>query len=434
MELIIAVAILAIAISPLIANFIQSSKMNLQGRQDLDAMNLAQDIMEGLSGYTADEVSECIDKVIVNDSGTESLVGNILPASSEYDSVAKTSADGDAIDTYMVYNVEAIGSVKNVYNAEIILDPTGEDQKDFNNQEVANISEINQYYDAIFTIPTDTDLVEAISKLSEKATGGRPLEDYYGKLERTTEVNIQNVGTEAAPNYKVSVSRTYGPAEGEYGILGLGSTDTHTIVTDNISRMDSNKFPRSVYIYFTGIQGASYYDSRDMENISVTNTTGEEITVYLIRTQKQDSSTGKISQEDINYGNTFGCRVGITSKDMSGALTQDVYIVSNLRYNLNAISPRYNFRVTDEDGNAIENLKLPLDDAGNKILASQSTYVNARAKYFYNTEQVNEALYQTHFSDGYNRKDKNTIYKVVINLYDSSTGEKVATYDGGLSN
>ena len=54
-ELVIAIVILAIAVSPLLANFIQSSKMNLKSRKQLNALNLAQDIMEGMSQYTAQE-------------------------------------------------------------------------------------------------------------------------------------------------------------------------------------------------------------------------------------------------------------------------------------------------------------------------------------------------------------------------------------------
>lgn len=448
-ELIIAVAILAIAISPLIANFIQSSKMNLKGRESLDAMNLAQDIMEGLSGYTADEVDECVDNVLNDASGTKTLVGNILPKSAEYGTVTKVSGASDDVLQYNLSDVKAVGSVKNVYNAEIILDPTGTEQDQFNNQIMADISEINQYYDAVFTVPTASDTAAAIDALKEVSTSSLSKEQYYGKLKRETEVIISNMGTEDAPNYKVSVIRTYSAAQGEGGVLGIGASDKHTIVTDNICRMDADRFPRSVYIYFKGIEGATRTVSERKERIIVENRTGKDITVYLIRTQETDSLTGDVQQDDVNYGNTFGCEVAIVSKDMNNVDTENVYLVSNLRYDLNAPSPKYNFRTKTEEGHDIYNAQgkpmtdengkrlypeLPKDENGDTITVGETKYLADRAKFYYNTAQVTEEKYLKYISDGYGRKDKNTIYKVTINLYDSVSGAKIATYDGGLSN
>ena len=258
-----------------------------------------------------------------------------------------------------------------------------------------------------------------------------------------------NTGTEAAPNYKVTVNRIYSAAQGEISVLGIGNSDKHTITTDNICRMDSDKFPRSVYIYFKGIEGASRTTGERKERFVVENTTGQDITVYLIRTQEVDSLTGNALSSEVTYGNTFGCEVAVVSKDMMGVDTENVYLVSNLRYDLNATSPRYNFRTKTEDGRDIYDAsgkpmededgkrlypELPKNDAGESLNIGDSKYLADRAKFYYNTAQVNEEMYLKYISDGYGRKDKNTIYKVTINLYDSISGEKVATYDGGLSN
>ena len=59
-ELIIAVAVLGIVISPLVANFIQSARINKKARISLNATNMAQDIMEGASAYTAEEFVEML--------------------------------------------------------------------------------------------------------------------------------------------------------------------------------------------------------------------------------------------------------------------------------------------------------------------------------------------------------------------------------------
>ena len=450
-ELIIAVAILAIAISPLIANFIQSSKMNQRGRESLDGMNLAQDIMEGISGYTVDELESSMDEVVNDVSGTKTIVGKFLPDASEYSSITKDPVGTDGLLKYNITGIGGTGSRDQTIDMEIILDPTGSNQEAFNNQIMADISEINQYYDAVFTIPTDSDVTDAINTLSTISTSSLPKENYKGKLKRETEIKIVNTGTEAAPNYKVSVIRTYGAAQGENGVLGISYSDLHTISTDNICKMDSDKFPRNVYIYFTGIEGATRVAGglERKESFTITNTTGKDITVYLIRTQKTTGVDAAPSQSEINYGDAFGAEVAIVSTDMSGTATENVYLVSNLRMDLNATSMRYNFRTKTEDGLDIYDAEgkprededgnrlypeLPKTDNGTTITVGQSTYLADRAPIFYNSVKINEEKYLKYVSDGYARKDKNTLYKVTINLYDSVSGEKVATYDGGLSN
>ena len=435
-ELIIAVAILAIVITPLIANFIRSSKLNLKGRKYLNEMSLAQDIMEGLSGYTAEEIDYCIKDVKADTTGTKSLAGTILPQSTTYGNIEVVSGTGDVL-TYKFSDVETVGTNYNKYLVELVLDPTGDDQKGFNDQNVANISEINQYYDATFEIPTE-DIETAAKNFALSSTIGTNQNSYVGKMVRTTTVKIENLGTEAAPNYRVGVYRNYTLASGEAAILGNSNTDHVLCSKENISRMDSDKFPRSVYIYFKGIENASYNDVEKRENFVVENTTGEEITVYLIRTQNADAY-GNLAQSEMDYNALFGCRVAVVSKDMSGASTQDVHIVSNLRYDLSAPSQRYNFRTHHEDGSELltDELKKVMPatkDNGDPMTAGDSTYKSYRAEYYYNGSLLTEDIYKTNFSAGYKRKDKNTIYKATVNLYDPSTGKKVATFDGGVSN
>jgi len=431
-ELIIAVAILAIVITPLISNFIQSSRLNLKGRKYLNEMNLAQDIMEGLSGYTADEINKCITEVKADTTGTKTLAGTIFPQGTDYGAITVTVGT-DSVLTYEFEDVETVETNHNKYKVELVLDPTGTDQAEFNEKEMADIPEINQYYDAVFTLP-DSDISSVITDMKGKSTKSPFVEDYEGNLVRTTTIKIENSGTEAAPNYKIGVHRNYKVASDALTTLGNDATDSVMRSTDNISRMDPDKFPRSVYIYFTGIKNASYNDTEKHENFVIENTTGNEITVYLIRTQATDIY-GNISDDDRAYNSLFGCQVNIISKDMSGAETKDVHIVSNLRYDLN-VSPKYNFRIDGEDGSDIEDLDkmLPTKDDGTKIPIADSTYKRQRAVYYYNGSLLTEDIYKTNFSAGYKRKEKNTLYKATINLYDPNTGDIVATFDGGVSN
>ena len=192
--------------------------------------------------------------------------------------------------------------------------------------------------------------------------------------------------------------------------------------------MDNDNLPRSIYIYFEGIENASYNDSPRLDNIYVNNRTGEEITVYLIRIQQENVAS------NVSYNQTYGCNVEVTSQGPSGINDQNVHIVSNLRYNLSAEKMRYNFRTQNEDGVAFEDEQIvyPLDDEGNEVETSQ--YMSERATYSYNGATVTEEVYQSNFSDGFSSKKKNALYKVMIEIYENGTGKKVATYNGGLSN
>ncbi|MBE5882297.1 MAG: prepilin-type N-terminal cleavage/methylation domain-containing protein [Lachnospiraceae bacterium] len=431
-EIIIAVAILALVISPLVANFIQSSKLNLESRKSLNEMNLAQDVMEGISGYAVKDVVGIVDGVIADSS--KSLAGSVLPSAATYGSVSKTSSPTDATVVYKMTNVETAGTAHNKYDVVMTFDPTNSAEEKFNNQEMATISEINQYYDAIYNYPT-SEVETAVKELKKKSplTNTFPIENYYGEIERTIKVSILNEGTESAPIYKVRVDRIYKPNLDLMNNASLPADAAYTATTDNISRMDADQLPRSVYIYYEGIQKSTY--TEPLDNIEIINRTGEEITVYLVRNQKVDALTGAADAETITYGTTYGCNVRITSEDMTGVRTEDVHIVSNLRYDLNAPSPKYNFRTTEEDGvTPLDSTKFPMKDATNRLQASDSKYQRIRANYYYNGTLINEALYQSNFSAGYARETKNTLYKVTIDIYNPTSGEKVATYDGGMAN
>lgn len=424
-EIIIAVAILAIALSPLVANFIQSSKLNLKGRETLNAMNLAQDMMEGISGSTAEEVVTILENYIDDPLTAKSLAGTIFPGSTTVGTATRTSADGEAKLVYQFGNVETINSARNKYNVKMTLDPTGTNQAKFNGKEYAAISEVNQYYDAIYNYNAE-EVKSAVDEIAKLATKTYDKANYFGKIKRTIKIQIMNTGTETAPQYKVKVTKLYEPTLELVHLAGLPADTIKSVEPkENISKMDPDKLPRSVYLYYEGILNSTYL--APLDNIEIENTTGKKMDVYLVRTQRTSDPNKNV------YGQNYGCNVRIVSKDMDNNETEDVHIVSNLRYDLNAAQMRYNFRTEDEDGNTITiaEADYPLDDAGTPM--KTSSYKKERATYIYNGSPVDESLYQSNFSAGYAKEKKNTLYKILIEVFDTNSN-KVATYDGGLSN
>lgn len=424
-ELMIAIAILALVLTPLVANFIQSSKINLKGRKSLNAMNLAQDIMEGMSGYTADEVIKLVDAVENDATGSKTLVGSLLPNSATYGSISTVSAPGDAVIKYQLDDVVTVAGARNEYDVKVTLNPTGDEHKEFNQKEYAAIAEVNQYYDAVYTHDS-TETEAMINKFYQESNHTKQADAFRGKLKRTFTVVIDNEGTESSPKYRISVAREYALVDTALA----GTTDLTGVVlspptTANISRMDESQLPRSIYFYYEGIQNASYNDSPRRDNIKVHNKTGKPITVYLMRVQEADAASNAA------YAATYGCEVDIISENMSGVRDHNVHVVSNLRCDLNAASMEHNYRTHDEDGTALDSNTFPKDEAGNTIATS---YKKERAIYRYNDAVLTEAIYQTNFSNGYASKKKNALYKVEIEIYVKGTSEKVATYSGGLSN
>lgn len=413
-ELIIAVAILAIAIAPLMANFIQSSKMNLKGRKNLNATNLAQSVMEGMSAYSADELDE-----IMVSANTINLGQYILPPGTDYDSAEKDLTNSDENKyCYTIKNVKTTDGNYNAYDLEITVDGTVDpttNRNGYNQNETASITEVDQYYDAIYSI-TQKEVSDAISELlADSSNHMNTAENYYGNLVREMNIIIANEGTEDVPVYTVKVNNTYSVRESALAALGLTSDDKSTQTSGNISNTKEDRLPRSVYVYFEGMENAT--KTEELENIKITNTTGQDVDVYLIRTQNKNAV-------DTGYNGSFGCKVEVVSQNPDGSDSENVNVISNLRFHL-SYPLENNYRSHDESGVEIAGIDR----------SQQTFYSNDRAEYIYNGAIVSEAVYQKHIYDGYKIEKKNVLYDVTIDIYEvGDPDKKVATYTGGLSN
>lgn len=416
-ELIIAVAILAVIVMPLISNFIQSSKMNLKGRKSLNAMNLAQDIMEGMSAYTASE----FDDMIVNASGaapTVNLSGVLLPSGTTYGGAAKDAASTDDKKIYNLSGVQTAVGNHNEYDVAITVDATKTTHK-YNDEEVAAVSEIDNYFDVVCKL-TAEDETDAINALRTMASGTHDPSEYKGNLSRAINIDIKNNGTVANPQYTVEVTRDYVVDPSKLTALGFSGTGAYSVNSNNLSKMDANQLPRSVYLYYEGISGGT---TAGKETININNTTGEDITVYLIRTVG--------STPDVLYNTNYSCEVNVVSTDMSGVSTEQVKLVSNLRHNL-YYPLKNNYRRYKESSTVdADNWEQYGKDASGAIITNY--YSSSRAKYKYNGSTVTEAQYKKLIFDGYEKELKNILYEVTLEIYEAGTTDKVATYTGGIS-
>lgn len=474
-ELIIAVAILGIVISPLIANFIQSAKLNRKAKISLNATNMAQDILEGASSYSADEFIKMFES-------EATLVGQIIPAGLTYTShgdmeaAGMNSASGSEkysarvgsfnagdgavgirqytssvkaglaqdvkrekedptthvktpITDYYLY-ANGVRQGKNNYNLRFHLS-TSNGQNDKN---VANIASINKTYDAVFNLSNDEAESKAEEFVNRAGSGsGHDAAFYLNQMSRKISIRIlddnndrttSTAATKASGNkYVVEVIRTYEVPS------GIGVADGQRVITEttsNISTLDETLLPRSVYLYFNGMPGSTETSVKD--HIEIINVTGKEMTVYLIRTQKESEKDTLTVQ---NYNNSYGADVVINSATPSETQVRDytndtmTHIVSNLRYNLNT-DIKNNIRVLQE-GSVSEVVD-------SKYTATTPTdYKQGRCQYTYNGAAITENLYKTNFSAGYQVDNKNFIYDVTLDVWDTGSGKKVASFTSSLS-
>ena len=101
-------------------------------------------------------------------------------------------------------------------------------------------------------------------------------------MNRNIEIRIENKD-KSGMDYAVGIYRTYTIPSSYYSTLGItAANDTVTRSDANISLLNSTQPPRSVYLYFKGMESTS--KSNVTDTITINNNTEKPITVYLIRT------------------------------------------------------------------------------------------------------------------------------------------------------
>lgn len=473
-ELIVAVAVLGIVISPLIANFIQSARLNKKAKISLNATNMAQDILEGASSYSAEDFIKMFES-------EATLTGQIIPAGLTYqthgdmDATGMIVASGNEKYTATVgsfnvgdgavgnrqyttsvkaglaqdvkkENIDVSGTKTPITDYYLYANGVKQGKNDYNlrfhistsnlqnNKKVANIASINTTYDAVFSLSDD----EAESKAEEfvnRAGSGTSHDAAYYLSQMSRKVSIRildnnndrttsTLATKAMGNaYVVEVIRTYEVPS------GCGVPDGQRVITEttaNISNLDETLLPRSVYLYFNGMPGTTETNVKD--HFEIINVTGKKMTVYLIRTQAEaDKDTLAVK----TYNSSYGAKVTIDSATPKETAVksydpdQNTSIVSNLRYNLNS-DAAHNIRVLQEGSvSEVVDSRYPA--------TTPTDYKQSRCSYTYNGSLITEALYKTNFYAGYQAENKNFIYDVTLDVWDTTSGKKVATFTSSLS-
>lgn len=438
-EVIIALAILAVALAPLIANFIVSSKMNLKSRKSLNAMNLAQDMMEGMRAYSAAEIIEKLDAADPSGPTPVTLENTLLPMGTNYTGWAKI-----ATNNYTIFGVQTAagkGNDKtNMYDVDVKLIP---DTAVYDGKDMAAISTVDQYWNPVYTM-SDSDggsagETIAIDKIYEKVkdnASGKTTTQLKANMQREIKLNMKMTTDSLGNNaYSTTVEVVYSIKPGNYADWHIDASNpsslnnaVYTQGPRNISKAAASDCPTAVYLYYTGLSWANYTgDNNNNDTITITNQTGQDITVYLIRMQVESDGTANAP-----YNNIYGCRVNLEARNTTdGNFLTDITdpgwisLVTNVRYHLTY-------------GEELNKRNRTEDSPNNILPAGTNSYYNReRADIYYNsiTSPIDdENMYKKYVSDGYQKSDQGLLYKVKLTIRDSNTGDVMATYDGGTVN
>lgn len=290
-ELLVAIAILAIVVAPLLHSFVTGARLNAKSKKIMDATTVAQNVMEDIKATSLEELFE-----------------KTFEEKGEDGSVTEKKLVRDGHDGTYTITYENIMADKQLYRAEVLLDTnsytsaTGE-ALGYNDMELADIYMMDSDFDAFYevTLLDDTRQAERFTE------DGSALAD----MKRTITVDISKNGDTIQVN--VSVAYTYQGLE-------------NIAVADNCiyKNMDAKLQLRNVYLFFepmyTGLGQADIRESVEIRNL-------DNVPVNLFMVKQKNNHTTELNEQK------YAVNVNV-EENRSGLTETDYQPVTVLRNNL----------------------------------------------------------------------------------------------------
>jgi len=378
-EVLIAVAVLTIVITPIAMTFISSSKVNQKAKRVLSATEMAQNLFEGISAKKPEDAIIELSGLAYSDKLDLKEKASVLPLNNGYDSVKEYRVTYNATDdeyeyfdqtsggyiqsivyddvadeyrcrgmaesTSGIYGFGILGikQVDTYYDLRVTLDSSNYDStyvsEDVGYEQLVNISGINSNYDSVYLDKvSNLENTVALEYQNKKLTSSAgTASNILSNLQRTYVIDISDDGLAVDPNIYVDVSTEY-----EY----LRSSDkafneTLTLTPQAERIYESTTAPRNIFIYYV----PNYYSTNagsPLDQFVINNQKEYNVNVYLIRTKQERSSVFNDDNVTISSREkSYAASVDINEK--SGAAIETT-IRSNLEDN---ISKDYNDRKVD---------------------------------------------------------------------------------------
>ena len=359
LELLVAVAILAVIVTPFLMAFLTTTRINASTKEQQRAKFAATNVMEDIRSVDAEAI-------IADTEHTQAIVDE----------------DGT---TYYLYTTTQTTDGED-YTVEAILDPriTTEDEDDestdYNAERMAHIYGMNSAYDAFYELDAATDNSK-IEQLAEILLGNRDEETLQSVYDSVNREIILHISTNEKGGTDVSVRAVYTMPSG--ATINTVSTSEQVVYTDS----NPDNALRGVYLFYNPLYNGSSRQAK--ETITVVNDKGIECDVYLVK-QNWPSDASTDAYKDFPFFKY--CRYD--DNDMRN---------SNYLVNVRLKEPtRSDTEIVSEDGvNVMTTIRTNIDDLSDTNKLSQyerfssDNVLNARLKLTYSNSGDNYAFVKT---------------------------------------
>ena len=356
-ELLIAIAIVAIIVAPMLDGIVTSMKVNKKADALQKETAVANSVMESMENMSLDDIAV---KLSDNNSDIKDMFPEAVQADKNNFRVGEISGGTGCIEEKEITNAEtgaktyeykfnknstgkyvfALNDIiydKEKYDVRVTLDATHESYDSFNDAKYVDIAGFDKTVDAMYV---QDDLIdkEICGSIATDATAmGTPFtaDDIDARATRTITVKILKATdkdasgkeyeyTKVTVDYERAVSQALVGPDGKY-------KDSRIDGECYSNRDDTTKELRNLYIMYNPNYNSDDYSK---EKIIINNEANIPVTVYLIK-----QNTGVFNLE----GAEQGYRVEVTSTCSKTDGTNPTTIRTNLGYNLSKLLEAENY-------------------------------------------------------------------------------------------
>lgn len=286
LELLVAVAILAVIVAPFLMAFFTTTKINMTTKEQQRAKFAATNVMEDIRSRDISSILREIesrqndDKI---DSDLQSVIGD----------------DGLKEDNSIIYTTlqESDGEM---YTVEATLDPNSksddDESTDYNALKMANIYGMNTAYDAFYELDAATDNSK-IEQLAEIRLGNRDdekLQQIYHTVNREIILTINYQDEKHKSGADVSVQSVYSMPSASGANVDTVATQEQIIYSDPYGTLDNPNL-ENIYLFYNPLYNGTSRQAR--ETITVVNNTRIPCSVYLCKQKWPTDTTSNVYKD-----------------------------------------------------------------------------------------------------------------------------------------
>lgn len=270
LEILVAVAILAVIVTPFLMAFLTSTRVNASTKDRQRAKFAATNVMEDIRSVNIDSIIGATDgTAVAEEDGTQYYV--YQPTG------AKVYVEDN--NTYKYVTTQTADGVD--FTVEATLDPNyvdataDKEATEYNAERMAHIYGMNSTYDAFYELDASTDLSK-LNQLAQLLYGvGDDDTEYlvYSSVNREIILNITENDDKGAT---VTVQTVYTMPNTRDSGINTVSTEEQQIYSNS----DKEKL-RGIYLFYNPLYNGSLRQPK--ETITVVNSSGTDCTVYLIK-------------------------------------------------------------------------------------------------------------------------------------------------------